>query len=158
MGHRDIVAILAPLLLGWLRLKGEQAQWYQKEFGVALLAVVLLGVFVTMVYLSGRSLAKAELRRRATEDMLATSEAFYHTLVETLPQNIFQVTNNIWNWQVVRELEVAVTKQTDRVQLIGTYSRQWRHLGGAGARRSWKGRIPGQGVDHSRQFRRRRQR
>ena len=83
-------AILAPLILGWLRLKGEQTLKYSSEFGVALFAVVLVAVFVTVVYVSGRSLAKAELRRRATEDMLAASEAFYHTLVETLPQNIFR--------------------------------------------------------------------
>jgi PAS domain S-box-containing protein len=84
------VAILAPLLLGWLRLKGEQARWYGTETGIALFSVALLALFVTMVYLSGRSLAKAELGRRATEEMLAASEAFYHTLVETLPQNIFR--------------------------------------------------------------------
>jgi PAS domain S-box-containing protein len=83
-------ALVAPLLLGWLRLKGEEAQWYGAKFGVALFAVVLVAVFVTVVYLSGRSLAKAELRRKVTEDMLAASEAFYHTLVETLPQNIYR--------------------------------------------------------------------
>jgi hypothetical protein len=49
---------------------------------------------------------------------------------QTLPQSIFEITNNVWNWQVLRELELAATKQTDRVQLIATYSRQWRHLAG----------------------------
>ncbi|MDB5320573.1 MAG: zraS 11 [Phycisphaerales bacterium] len=83
-------ALFAPMLLGWLRLKGEEAHWYGAKFGVALFAVVLVAVFVTVVYLSGRSLAKAELRRKVTEDMLAASEAFYHTLVETLPQNIYR--------------------------------------------------------------------
>jgi PAS domain S-box-containing protein len=83
-------ALLAPLLLGWLQLKGEEAQWYGAKFGVALAGVVLVGIFVTVVYVSGRSLAKAELRRRVAEDMLAASEAFYHTLVETLPQNIYR--------------------------------------------------------------------
>jgi PAS domain S-box-containing protein len=84
------VAFVSPLVLGWLRLEGQRRGLYSTEFGVALFAVVLLALFVTMVYVSGRSLAKAEMRRRATEDMLAASEAFYHTLVETLPQNIFR--------------------------------------------------------------------
>jgi len=83
-------AVLAPLLLGWLRLMGEQANWFSTQFGVALFAVMLIAVFVTTVYVSGRSLAKAEIRRRATEERLTASEAFYHTLVETLPQNIFR--------------------------------------------------------------------
>ncbi|HEY7117570.1 MAG TPA: ATP-binding protein [Tepidisphaeraceae bacterium] len=84
------VAILAPLFLGWLRLTGQQANRYDSEFGAALFAVAISAVFIVMVYLSGRSLARAELGRRATEDRLAASEAFYHTLVETLPQNIFR--------------------------------------------------------------------
>jgi two-component system NtrC family sensor kinase len=83
-------AVAAPLLLGFMTLKGIHAKWFTIEFGVALFGVVQGAVFVTVVYLSGRSLGKAEVRRRATEDMLATSEAFYHTLVETLPQNIFR--------------------------------------------------------------------
>ena len=44
--------------------------------------------------------------------------------------SINQVTNNAWNWQVVRGIDLTVTKQTERTQLIATYSRQWRHLSG----------------------------
>jgi PAS domain S-box-containing protein len=84
------IALVAPLLLGWLRLQGEQFNLYPREIGVAAFAVAIAAVFVIMVYVSGRSLARAELRRQAAEDMLAASEAFYHTLVETLPQNIFR--------------------------------------------------------------------
>jgi PAS domain S-box-containing protein len=83
-------AILAPLLLGWLQLYGEIKGWYDVQFGVALFAMVLVTVFVTAVYVSGRSLAKAEVRRKAAEEQLTASEAFYHTLVETLPQNIYR--------------------------------------------------------------------
>lgn len=83
-------AILAPLFLGWLQLYGEKKNGYDMEFGVAIFAILLVAVFVTAVYLSGRSLAKAEVRSQATEEQLRTSEAFYHTLVETLPQNIFR--------------------------------------------------------------------
>ena len=83
-------AVLAPLFLGWLQLYGEHKGWYNTQFGLALFAIVLVAVLVTAVYLSGRSLAKAEVRRKAAEEKLTASEAFYHTLVETLPQNIFR--------------------------------------------------------------------
>src|SRR5258705_12657142 len=72
------VAFAAPLVLGWLCLEGQTMGLYTMGSGIALFAVVLLAVFVSMVYISGRSLAKAEVSRRATEEMLAASEAFYH--------------------------------------------------------------------------------
>jgi PAS domain S-box-containing protein len=84
------VAVVLPLVLGYLSLKGQQWPLYSTEFGVAMFAVAVSGVFVVVVYLSGRSLARAEIRRTHTEQMLSASEAFYHSLVETLPQNIFR--------------------------------------------------------------------
>jgi PAS domain S-box-containing protein len=84
------VAVILPLLLGYVCLKGQQWNMYSKEFGLAMFAVAVSGVFVVVVYLSGQSLARAEIRRTHTEQMLSASEAFYHSLVETLPQNIFR--------------------------------------------------------------------
>ncbi|MBI2833702.1 MAG: TonB-dependent receptor [Acidobacteria bacterium] len=44
--------------------------------------------------------------------------------------DVFLITNNIWNWYVYSGLDVVVAKRTDRIQLIGTYTRGWRHMGG----------------------------
>jgi hypothetical protein len=44
--------------------------------------------------------------------------------------NIYQQTNNRWNTPVYTSLELSVTKRTDRIQAIGSYVRQWRHLDG----------------------------
>ena len=44
--------------------------------------------------------------------------------------DIFKITNNIWNWPVYTFLELQATKQTDRFQTIGSYTHQWRHLAG----------------------------
>lgn len=84
------LAVAVPLALGYLRLQGEHWGLYDTHFGVAAFAVAIVAVFVVMVYLSARSLARAEIRRRATEAALSASEAFYHSLVETLPQHIFR--------------------------------------------------------------------
>jgi len=43
-----------------------------------------------VAYLSARSLLRTELRRREAETLLARSEAFYHSLVETIPQHIYR--------------------------------------------------------------------
>jgi hypothetical protein len=44
--------------------------------------------------------------------------------------DIFLVTNSIWNWYVYSGFELAVAKRTSRVQLISSYVRAWRHIEG----------------------------
>src|SRR5262245_52748738 len=44
--------------------------------------------------------------------------------------DIFRITNNDWNWPVYTFLEVLATKQTAQLQIIGSYTHQWRHLAG----------------------------
>jgi hypothetical protein len=41
-----------------------------------------------------------------------------------------RVTNNIWNWPVYKGLDLRVTKQTARAQIIAGYTRIWRHIEG----------------------------
>ena len=44
--------------------------------------------------------------------------------------DIFQITNNVWNWPVYTFFELLATKQTARFQGIASYTHQWRHLAG----------------------------
>ena len=44
--------------------------------------------------------------------------------------DIFKITNNVWNWPVYTFLELLATKQTARFQGIASYTHQWRHLAG----------------------------
>src|SRR6266850_2409010 len=83
-------AIIVPLILGYLRLKGEQAEIYRTEFGVSLMAMSTMLVFIVLIWLSVRSVHKAEQHRMAAEEALKHSQAFYHSLVESLPQNILR--------------------------------------------------------------------
>jgi hypothetical protein len=43
---------------------------------------------------------------------------------------IYQLTSNVWNWHVYNGLELQVTKQTRAIQLLGSYTRSWRHIAG----------------------------
>ena len=45
--------------------------------------------------------------------------------------DVYKITNNVWNWPIYTFLELQATKQTERVQVIGSYTHQWRHLTGA---------------------------
>jgi hypothetical protein len=44
--------------------------------------------------------------------------------------SLFEVRNNEWNWPVYQALEFSLTKQTRRLQIIASYTRQFRHLAG----------------------------
>jgi hypothetical protein len=52
-------------------------------------------------------------------------------LNNTALNNTFYVTNNKWNWFIYQGYELSVSKQTNRVQLFGTYTYSPDHLGGA---------------------------
>ncbi len=42
--------------------------------------------------------------------------------------DIFLLTTNEWNYPVYNALEILATKQTDRFQLLGSFTRSWSHL------------------------------
>jgi hypothetical protein len=44
--------------------------------------------------------------------------------------DIYKITNNVWNWPVYTFFELQATKQVDRLQAIASYTHQWRHLAG----------------------------
>ncbi len=83
-------AIIVPVILGYLRLRGEREGIYHTEFGVSLMAMSTMLVFIVLIWLSVRSVHKSEQQRMAAEEALKHSQAFYHSLVENLPQNIFR--------------------------------------------------------------------
>lgn len=43
---------------------------------------------------------------------------------------IFLLTNNSWNWPVYRAFEVIGTKHSERLQIVGSYTRVWPKLAG----------------------------
>ncbi|HEX7811149.1 MAG TPA: PAS domain S-box protein [Burkholderiales bacterium] len=69
------LAVILPLLLGWLRLLGERAGYYGFEFGLALFATSNVVVFATLVWIAGVSLNRGDTERVKTEEGLRRSEA-----------------------------------------------------------------------------------
>jgi len=68
-------AILVPLLLGWLRLRGEQVGLYGTELGVSLITFANMAVIAALVWWSARLIYRIDReRRRAGEEMRAAME------------------------------------------------------------------------------------
>lgn len=59
--------IVLPVLLGWLRLKGQSAGLYGTEFGVGLLVLAAIASFLLLAWWLARALNTAELRRLEAE-------------------------------------------------------------------------------------------
>ena len=67
--------IVAPLLLGWLRLAGEGTGLYDTAGGTALFAVGVVAVLAALAWWSARSVDRADAKRRAAEQMLRATQA-----------------------------------------------------------------------------------
>lgn len=84
-------AVVIPWALGALRLAGEQAGFYDVQFGVALMVVSTIALFVLLIWVASRQLdwadiergrAEAELRRTSDEirDLYDQAPCGYHSV------------------------------------------------------------------------------
>lgn len=87
-------ALIIPFVIGWFRLKAEQAGYFTTEFGVALSTTFNITIFTTLVLLVARSLDKTETERKRMVEKLRDSEARYRTVIETASDAIITVDQN----------------------------------------------------------------
>ena len=82
-GRRMIAAVLVMLpLLGWLRLKGEQAGWYGEEIGVSITAVGGMAVLALLVLWITRAANRLEDTSRRYAERLAILHEIDRGLIE----------------------------------------------------------------------------
>lgn len=77
------LAVLIPFFLGFLRVKGEQAGYYNTEFGVAVFATVTIIVFTILILFNARLLNRADADRRYIEAQVKESEEFKEAVLST---------------------------------------------------------------------------
>ncbi|MBI4023920.1 MAG: PAS domain S-box protein [Verrucomicrobia bacterium] len=85
------VAVLLPLLLGWLRLKGQDAGWFGTEMGVVILVCVFIVVFGGLIWGTAIAINRTDGDRRRADDALRKSEMLFRQLFEALPDAILLV-------------------------------------------------------------------
>lgn len=84
------VALLAPAMLTAILWAGVWMRRYPPEFVAILLSVACGVFFFGLVWWYADTLDQAEAHSRRTSEALRSSEAFYHSLVESLPQSILR--------------------------------------------------------------------
>jgi hypothetical protein len=85
----------------------------------------------------GQVTIDASLVRRAFRDRTALVEingiyegSVFKGYTNEAFNDIYKITNNVWNWPVYTFFELQATKQTARFQAIASYTHQWRHVAG----------------------------
>lgn len=84
-------AIAVPVLMGWLRLRGQQAGLYDTEFGIALFAMSNIGVFVLLVFLAALQVKQFDSRRLQADEARRQSEKQFEAVVEASPTGLIIV-------------------------------------------------------------------
>jgi PAS domain S-box-containing protein len=82
-------AVILPIVLGWMRLVGQEAGLFTLEIGVSLTVLVTIVLIVAVVWLTARDLDAADLERRRAQEELASMRIFLDSIVENLPDMVF---------------------------------------------------------------------
>jgi PAS domain S-box-containing protein len=77
------------VLIGWIRLEGQQRGLYSVEVGVALMVVSSIALFSALIWWNARTLKRTEAARGDAERALRKSERFLDSIIENLPSMVF---------------------------------------------------------------------
>ena len=65
--------LLLPMLIGWFKIKGERAEIFKSEVGVAIVTLIYTGCFIWLVWRTARSINRIDEKRRISDDALKKS-------------------------------------------------------------------------------------
>jgi PAS domain S-box-containing protein len=74
--------IATPLTLAWLCARGQQSGYFDTAFGTALLAIVMIVVFVAVLWWTAAGVSRQARLTRAANDNVRESDARYRSLFE----------------------------------------------------------------------------
>ena len=87
------LAILMPMIVGWLRLQGQHAGWYETEVGLALFAASNVVIFTVVIWLAARTINRVDADRRGADFSrlcsLREAENRWRALVEASAQIVW---------------------------------------------------------------------
>jgi PAS domain S-box-containing protein len=94
-------SLLVPLILGWIRVYGEERQWYTGTVGVSLFALSNAIVFNLLIWWCARVLQNADGRRQQAEEQVRLSEERNRAIMQQSADAIYLVdlaTRKIIDW------------------------------------------------------------
>jgi PAS domain S-box-containing protein len=97
--------MILPVVIGWLRIKGEHTALFKSEEGVVLVAIIYTVCFGVLVWLTARSVNKIDHKRRAIEEVLRESKEHLKSHLENSPLAVIEWEHNfvVTQWSVEAE-------------------------------------------------------
>lgn len=80
---------LLPIIIGWLRIKGEHLGVFDSEVGVMLVALTYTICFLAIVWFVARTVNRQELKRKMFEKELAASESNLKAIFDATKESIY---------------------------------------------------------------------
>ncbi len=77
--------IVIPLLLGWLRLGGQEAGLFDAQLGTALRTLAEIGLFLGFLWWTATSISRHASQAREASDALLASEVRFSRFMQSLP-------------------------------------------------------------------------
>lgn len=78
------IAILAPFIIGWLRLLGEQSGYYGTPFGLAIFAAANVTMFVILIGFAAHALNRKDAEQRPVQEALQLSRQQLRDIIDGL--------------------------------------------------------------------------
>jgi PAS domain-containing protein len=80
-----IPLMILPVMIAWLRINGERAGIFRSDVGVVLVAITYTVCFLSLAWLTARSVSKIDQKRQASENDLRESEERFKAMAEVTP-------------------------------------------------------------------------
>ncbi|MEO8394944.1 MAG: hypothetical protein ABI700_18250, partial [Chloroflexota bacterium] len=106
-------ALIIPLLVAWLQLKGQEAGFYDDKFGLAVFAVSNVLVFTLLVYWIARSLNRMDAERSRALEALRHAHEELEGRVQERAGELVQV-NQVLEQEVIQRRQVEAVLQQER--------------------------------------------
>ncbi|HAX74538.1 MAG TPA: hypothetical protein DCY88_01550, partial [Cyanobacteria bacterium UBA11372] len=90
-------AIALPLILCWIILQGQQANYYDPALGMSLLAALMCAIYIGLIWRNAAFLNQLDGKRQRAEAAVRESEARYSILAENVPEILFTNLPDGWN-------------------------------------------------------------
>ena len=85
------LAIVIPVLIGWLRVLGERAGFYESPFGTGMFATILVAFFVTLIWATALFVDKGEKKQQLAEETLRSAIEFDEAVVSNMGEGLYTV-------------------------------------------------------------------
>ncbi len=106
------IAMLLPIILGWIWVWGQRAGLYDTAFGLALMVISLITTLMIFILLNARQLTLIDIKRSQLDDRLHASDLRFRSTLESMMEGC-QIIGYDWRYLFLND---AAVKQS---QLAG---------------------------------------